>query len=674
MRVPSIAALALLAGFALRGLSESKVLHVAIDGRDSWSGELARPKADLTDGPLASLESALDPARRRDSAGVRIRVQSGRHELVRTLTIQPEHSGSAAEPVVIEGVGPSKPILSGGTRLTGWRPTADRPGVWFVDLPEVRDGRWYFRQLFREGRRLTRARTPNEGFLQTRAKIGRGSPIEIPFRAGDLRPEWAGGSTELLMLMKWSDLHLPIRSIDTNTLVALVPGGPPPDWMDEPDARYWIENTAEALDRPGEWRIERSTGRVELFLEPGADPNASQIVAPRLSTLIEWRGHGADLALVRHVELRGLTLTDADYALPADGVIAPQAAVNAAGALTARFASDCRIEDCEFTNLGGYGLELGRGTRHWRIVGNELRDLGGGGVRIGEPGGTDDRVTACHSHVVTDNHLHRLGRIFPPACGVIIFRSGTNRVAHNHIHDLFYTGISVGWNWGYEPNACRENRIEFNHVHDLGQRLLSDMGGIYTLGPQPGTVVGNNLFHDIQSYRYGGWGLYTDEGSTGIVMENNVVYRCRDAGFHQHYGRDNVIRNNLLVGNENHSVMRTRPEAHRSFWFTNNVVVASSGALLGSNWKGATTNYLMARNVWFDTRLGTDAAAYRFDKKTWQEWQSTGQDIGSIIADPLLVDAQRPELGLRPGSPAFANGFRPIDLSTVGPRTAGRRD
>ena len=218
--------------------------------------------------------------------------------------------------------------------------------------------------------------------------------------------------------------------------------------------------------------------------------------------------------------------------------------------------------------------------------------------------------------------------------------------------------------------------IEINHVHvhDLGQGRLSDMGGISTLGPQPGTVIRNNLFHDIRSYDYGGWGLYTDEGSTGIVLENNVVYRCKSAGFHQHYGRDNVVRNNLLAFNTEHAVMRTRAEDHRAFWFTNNVVIADSGTLLGSNWSGTSDNFISDRNLWFDPRNGTAAAKYSFAGKSWSDWQARGQDVNSRLADPLLVDAAHPDLGLRPESPAFALGFRPIDLSTVGVRPRGTRD
>ena len=64
-----------------------------------------------------------------------------------------------------------------------------------------------------------------------------------------------------------------------------------------------------------------------------------------------------------------------------------------------------------------------------------------------------------------------------------------NVIAHNEIADLNYTGISCGWVWGYENSITRENLIEKNHIHDIGNGVLSDMGGIYLLGNQQGTIV-----------------------------------------------------------------------------------------------------------------------------------------------------------------------------------------
>jgi parallel beta-helix repeat protein len=298
-------------------------------------------------------------------------------------------------------------------------------------------------------------------------------------------------------------------------------------------------------------------------------------------------------------------------------------------------------------------------------------DLGAGGIRVGVPDKRGDDFEQNHGHAITDNHIYNGGIVYPPAVGVFILQSGRNRVAHNHIHDLYYTAISVGWNWGYQETPCRENVIEYNHLHDIGKALLSDMGAVYTLGIQHGTVIRNNLIHDVSAFTYGGWGLYPDEGSTGIVLENNVVYRCKNAGFHQHYGRDNLVRNNIFALNLENQVMRTRAEPHLSFLFTNNIVYFDSGNLLGSNWSN--DNYRMGGNVYYDTRVGARPEAMRFAGATWAEWQARGHDVNSVIADPLFADPAKYDFALRPGSPALKLGFQPIDLSRVGVRPAAQR-
>jgi hypothetical protein len=205
-------------------------------------------------------------------------------------------------------------------------------------------------------------------------------------------------------------------------------------------------------------------------------------------------------------------------------------------------------------------------------------------------------------------------------------------------------------------------------MHDIGQGMLSDMGAVYTLGIQKGTVVRNNLIHDVNSFTYGGWGLYPDEGSSDILWENNIVYRTKSAGFHQHYGRDNIVRNNIFAFGKEHQLMRTREEGHTSFIFTNNIVYFDSGTLLGSNWKNE--KFVTDRNIYFDARTN---ASVTFGGVSFEEWKKRGHDTNSLIADPKFRDAAKSDFALRADSPALKLGFKPIDLSRVGVRQkAGR--
>ena len=112
--------------------------------------------------------------------------------------------------------------------------------------------------------------------------------------------------------------------------------------------------------------------------------------------------------------------------------------------------------------------------------------------------------------------------------------------------------------------------------------------------------------------------------------------------------------------------MRTRAEPHISFFFTNNIVLFDSGILLGSDWSGG--KFIMDQNLYFDGRSITNGHSISFAGKNFSDWQKSGRDTHSIIAEPQFVSAEKFDFRLSKSSPARKLGFKPIDARSVGPR------
>jgi len=310
-----------------------------------------------------------------------------------------------------------------------------------------------------------------------------------------------------------------------------------------------------------------------------------------------------------------------------------------------------------------------------------------GGVKVDGADAAGDPALRTTAVAITDNEIHAIGRVSPSGVGVLVRHAADVEIAHNHIHDTYYTAISAGWVWGYEPSVTNAVRIVKNHIHDVGQGVLSDMGGVYTLGVQPGSVVRGNLVHGVRAAGYGGWAIYPDEGSSHIVIEDNVAFDTSGHVFHQHYGNENTVRNNVFAFGGEGVLALSRGPAHNggrgalAFTLERNVLVSDgkpviATGLSGNGAEAAARPLLSDLNLFWDVSaapvaLGDGHGAGKGGLRKSYDlagWQALGLDRHSLAADPRFVDVKRRDLALDASSPAFALGFRAIDLSDVGPR------
>lgn len=639
--------------------------HVSPKGNDAWSGKIEKPAVDRNDGPFATLTRAQEAIRSARKSGLKnpieVSVQEGQYRLQEPLTFGPEDSGTAAAPITWRGSG--KAVISGGRTITGWRETSlNGKSVWAADLPDVKSGKWYFHQLFVNDKRRSRPRLPKQDCYRFTGspQFKKGSPYnqgwdQVSFEPGHIR-NWANlRDVEVVVLHFWVSPRMQIASVDESanlvTFTRKTARRMTNSFDESKFARYYVDNVLEALSEPGEWYLDRQQGTLYYMPMPGETPDGSTVIAPVLPELLHVAGRPGDTAQVEHLAFRNLAFQHAEWYAAEKNVSDGQASIAVPGAVFIGQARNCSIRGCTVGHVSNYGIEVAAGCDQTIIENNVVHDLGAGGVKIGH-GSNRTRLL--------NNEIGDGGHLFHNAVGVWIGQSNDNTAAHNNIHHFFYTGVSVGWIWGYAASKSARNIIEFNHIHHIGGGLLSDMAGVYTLGISPGTCVRNNLIHDIEADEYGGWGLYTDEGSSEIVMENNVVYRTTHGGFHQHYGKDNVIRNNILAFARHSQIARTREENHNSFTFERNIVYFDTGTLLGGKWSNDL--FKMDRNLYWRV----EGQPFDFAKTTFDAWRQRGHDTHSIIADPLFVDPNKGDFTLKPGSPADRVGFVPIDISKVG--------
>ena len=669
----------------------STTLHVSLDGDDRAPG--------TTEAPLATPHGALAAIRRlrRTETAPRaftVVLRGGTYPLARTLTFTPQDSGTAGAPVVFCAHRGEAVVLSGGRRVDGWRKTKvhGKP-CWVTALPDVKDKGWNFTQLFVNGRRRPRTRLPRTGWFRFRDYVVESDrtpawhkgPRRMHYEGDDLQRWKNSGDIRIIAPEYWFVSHHRIRRIDTKRRIVHFKAHSVASLSDEKSkcARFRVENVFEALDTPGQWYLNRKTGKLYYMPLPDETPDAVVVTAPRLETLVHFAGTAR--RPVSHIRLENLSLQHAEWDYPDDDTGSVQAAFKVPGAVVMRAARHCVLYGCEVAHATTYGIETREGCHDNRIVACSLHDLGAGGVRIGHEwmprvDETSTRVVRKISELpsattVSDCRVHDVGKIHLNAAGIWIGNAGGNRIVHNEVFNVPYTGISCGWTWSYEPTAAVDNRIEDNHIHHIAwDRVLSDNGGIYTLGLLPGSTILRNHIHHVGCYGYGGTGIYMDEGTCELRIENNIVHHTTNAGCFTHVGRDIVIRNNIFALAKTQHVRPGNRAAYRANVFAANIFYYREGQLERTSW-GLQPCEWTPEHCRFDDNLFFNAAGdVTFgQERTLADLQAMGRHLSTIVADPLFADPDAGDFTLREDSPAVALGFKPFTLPNAGPRVSAKR-
>ena len=653
------------------GILSAQKVYVSPNGNDTYPGTIEKP--------VATLNGARDRVREyrksnKAEGPIEVIALEGEYFLFQPLNLSVADGGGESSPLVFKAEEGKKVIFSGGTEISGFEKVTEK--LWRAFIPQVAYYDSYFEQLYVNGRRAVRAKSPNNGFFrvtkvdETVLEKGEGRAPELAVQKIEIDSSdasvFSSFSREdyqdalIIFYHNWDNTRKRITGFSKQSSSFYTTGEGMKPWNPiNNKSGYLVENYRAALDAGGEWFLDR-TGYLYYMPLDGETLQNTRFIAPVLKEFIVIQGDPLTGKRVENIRFENLVFEDAVYHTPPDGNEPAQAAAPVDAVVTLDFVDDIKFTNCEIAHTGSYALWFRQACSNCVLDHCYLHDLGAGGVKIGETVIRQKQEEITKNITVNNCIIRDGGHVFPCAVGVIIFNASDNKLTHNEIADFRYSGISVGWVWGYADSPTKRNEIKYNHIHHLGWGELSDMGGVYTLGASEGTVVANNNIHHIYSFDYGGWGLYTDEGSFGITMENNLVYACKNSGFHQHYGKENIIRNNIFALNIRAQLQATRIEEHRSLSFTSNIIFFDKGTLLSSNWNKF--NLFTDYNCYWDTRTND----IRFTDKSFSEWQKEGKDLHSVIADPLFVSPSTFDFRFKNLKVARKIKFVPFDYTLAG--------
>ncbi len=572
----------------------SATYFVSPKGSDSAPG--------TKESPWASPEGAKKNLRTLWPQGIKENVEvlfeEGIYVCNTSLDFDYRDGGSSTVSVTYKSQPDAQVIFTGADFVTGWKKGVNNLWTTKVAL------NWKFRQLFVEGVPGVRARHPNlnEPWLMVRSM--QNDFNQVSWTAGPGEPNWIYTTSktstvglprglikdwkhpeaiEIVVRKSWSNTRKRIGSLkiaddqielakphaQTSSYNVMKAGRP-----------FYLENALEFLDSPGEWYLSPE-GDLSYWARSGEDLNVNRVLAPRLITLAQLKGTA--VKPVQNLHFFGIRFAHCDLPLPVFGHDgrqgfqfyigswldeAPINELRKSAGIEVEFAENCSFQSGVIEWMGGTGIALGRGSKNIRIVGNLVQGMGGNGIEVGSlvdpisdeyfgASNTRKKVTGYitkdqipSGNQVENNKVIDCARDYMGACGIVLFFAENNTVRYNEISGLPYSGISVGWRWNSGNQSSKNNLISNNLIHHV-MTYLADGGGIYTLGNQPGTIFRENFIHNIpyhkDAYGSGNQGFFFDEGSSGFLVESNVVAESPGGAYRTNVAGTIEMKNNMFT-------------------------------------------------------------------------------------------------------------------------------
>jgi hypothetical protein len=511
----------------------AQTLHVAPNGSS---------QSDCSDNAPCSLQAAQARVRELRSHGadaVVVQLDNGVYRLSEPLRFEAQDSGKPGYPVRWQAAPGAEPVLAGSRQVSGKR----EGDLWMFPLQPDDE----LSSVYVDGQRRWPASTEpcpqckvdQKGVFNVPASIRRllrvGSMARVHARWRDFRCRVIALGTDRVDLAQpcWHNASLDSRN----------------DWaVASPFGKYYLGMDGfEGIDglpsKAGTFTVDADR-RVLRYLPTPSELHKSPVIEIPVAEEL-MRLDGTAERPVHDLSFSGLTFSFTGWRGPEsnDGYVSLQAGYLVTGegrtslpdngegmtrirtAVSVQRGQHIVFDRDTFVHLAAGGVSIADGSHGAAILNSHFQDLGGGGIFVGDISGHPADPEDKTSHIrIENNWIDHVALAYRDNVAIMGgFVDGLD-ILHNTIHDLPYTGISVGWGWNFEGEQPVESAI-----HIVGNRVenvmlqLADGGAIYTQGmATPNTSYITDNYIDMRRSGKGN-GIYLDEHSTNFVVTHNVV-------------------------------------------------------------------------------------------------------------------------------------------------------
>ncbi len=513
-------------------------LYVATDGSDAATGAI--------DAPFATINAAVKAARAIEGMVV-INIKGGEYAVSETVELT-----AADNNLVIRAVPGEKVTLTGGKKIkyedfsaetdeqllkrivtAGARSkiiSADLKGLGIENLGENKVSGMglkcdYAPTLTYNDRYLTIAQYPNgkdyiytgnilvDGTKSEKNDVTKG--YEIVYTVKDSRyKNWNDASDIWALgwyLHDWAESMTPVKiDFEKGTFTAethyagIVP-----------DRRVKFFNLLEEIDEPGEYYIDRESGKLYMIAPDGFKAGEYLVFSSLDKDIITLEG--CENITIQGIRFEGTTER---------GI----------------YGTECRkciVNDCEFTAMGKMAVGFEKDSRDCVVKNSYIHDVSAAGISL--MGGNEETLEPGNN-AAENCHIERFMQYKQTYADAVHMEGVANKISHCEINDAPHQAIRYKGQF---------NVIEYCDIYRVCTDT-SDAGAIYagTDWTDRKNEIRHNYFHDLKMIDTTAGmemqAVYLDDMHASTAVYGNVFYKCDSVALYGG-GRDNTFENNLML-------------------------------------------------------------------------------------------------------------------------------